>query len=202
MRPARLQIRPHRRQPPLRRDSTTNFVSAESAVKASHSINDAATFETPSIRRRLAALPYEGLLLLALLLIAAFPIAGLKGLTLQGIPHLIFQGYLVLVVGGYFVWFWRHGGQTLPMKTWHFRVVHQQGKPLTTAHAIRRFAVSACFFGPACVGLLLLFFPARMHWALTMWFFFPLVATLLWARFDAERQFLHDRLAATRLVKA
>ena len=70
--------------------------------------------QVPSIRRRLAALIYEGLLVLALLLIAAFPLAGLKGLNVHGTAHLITQGYFFFVAATYFTWFWRRGGQTLP----------------------------------------------------------------------------------------
>ena len=79
--------------------------------------------QTPGISRRLACLPYEILLLIALLLIALFPVAGLNGLALKGLPRAFLQLYLTLIIGGYFLWFWLHGGQTLPMKTWHVRLV-------------------------------------------------------------------------------
>jgi len=159
-----------------------------------------ASTSVPSIRRRLAAIPYEGLLVLALVLIAAFPLAGLKGVTLQGTPHLLMQVYFFVVTAAYFVWFWRHGGQTLAMKTWRFRVVDKQGNRLSVLRAFLRFLLATVFFGPACVGLILLLFPGRISPALSMWLFLPMIASLLWARFDADRQFLHDRLAGTRLV--
>ncbi len=154
---------------------------------------------TPSIVRRVAAIPYEGLLLLALVLIASFPIAGLHGLTLTGVAHIVFQAYLLLVTGLYFTWQWQKNGQTLPMKTWRFRVVAVDGKRLSWPRAILRFASTLIFFGPACAGVLLLFFPDRVSPLITMWAFFPLMATVLYARFDAQGQFLHDRLAGTRL---
>jgi uncharacterized RDD family membrane protein YckC len=157
---------------------------------------------TPSITRRIAALPYEGLLLLALLLIATFPVSGMKGVTLSGMPHLLLQTYLALVVATYFTWFWRRGGQTLPMKTWRFRVVDRQHRPLTLKRALIRLAAASLFYGPACAGLVLLFFPQRVSPVITMWLFLPMLATLLWARFDTDRQFLHDRWAGTRLINA
>ena len=150
----------------------------------------------------MAAIPYEGLLLLALVLIASFPIAGLKGLTLAGVPHIIYQGYLLLVTGLYFTWQWQQSGQTLPMKTWRFRVVNADGGHLSWRRAVLRFISTLFFFGPACAGVLLFFFPARVSPLITMWAFFPLIATLLYARFDAEGQFLHDRLAGTRIEEA
>ena len=155
---------------------------------------------TPSIKRRIAALPYEGMLLLALIVIAAFPVAGLKGATLSGAPHVIFQTYLFCVTAAYFTWCWRHGGQTLAMKTWRFRVVDATGRALSFKRALSRFICAMIFYGPACVGVALLFFPDRVSRVIAMWAFLPLAATILWARHDADRQFLHDRLAGTRLI--
>ena len=154
----------------------------------------------PSILRRVAAIPYESLLLLALLLIASFPLAGLKGYTLSGVPHFIYQLYLLLITASYFGWLWTHGGQTLPMKTWRFKVMNRSGAPLTIANALKRFFVAMVFFGPSAAGLVLLFFPARVNLTITMWMFLPMVATIWWAKFDPERQFLHDRLSGTMLV--
>lgn len=148
----------------------------------------------------MAALPYEGLLLLALVLIAAFPIAGFKGITLYGAPHLLTQIYFFIVIGAYFTWFWRSGGQTLAMKTWRFRVVSATGRPLTGLRAFGRYLAALLFFGTACIGLVLLFFPARISPLISMWAFLPMVATILWAKFDPDHQYLHDRMAGTRLI--
>ncbi|NJR72047.1 MAG: RDD family protein [Gammaproteobacteria bacterium] len=112
----------------------------------------------PSIMRRVACLPYEGLLLLALVLIASFPIAGLKGATLAGLPHIIFQFYLFVVTATYFVWQWQKNGQTLPMKTWRIKVITTNDQRLTWQRAFIRFIWALLFFGPASVGVLLFFF--------------------------------------------
>lgn len=154
----------------------------------------------PGILRRLAALPYEALLVLALALIAAFPLAGFRNLATAGLPHLLMQAYFFCVTALYFTWFWRRGGQTLAMKTWRFRVTSRAGAPLGLGRAFLRYLLALMFYGPACVGLLLMFFPDRVPPALSAWLFLPLIATILWARFDADRQFLHDRMAGTRLV--
>jgi uncharacterized RDD family membrane protein YckC len=181
--------------------ATGTFAPESSATIAPHS-PEATILPTPSLMRRIAALPYEGLLLLALVLIASFPIAGLKGLTLDGIPHFFYQAYLFAVTAFYYIWQWQKTGQTLPMKTWRFRVVTQSGERLTWQRALIRYIWALVFFGPACVGILLFFFPARLSPVITMWFFLPLMATILYARFDRDGQFLHDRLASTRLEDA
>jgi len=86
--------------------------------------------------------------------------------------------HLLLVLLAYFLWFWRHGGQTLAMQTWKLRLENAMtGHIVTLPQAVLRFAL--CF--PS-----LLFFGTG----------------LIWAVFDRDRQFLHDRLAGTRIVMA
>lgn len=130
--------------------------------------------EVPGILRRLASMVYESLLLLALIFFASFLFVRLTGgINTHGFRTAL-QVYVVGVSAAYFIWFWLHGGQTLAMKTWRLRVVAADARPLTTGRAVLRFvlAIPSVFSG---IGL-------------------------LWALFDPERQFLHDRLAGTRLV--
>jgi len=120
---------------------------------------------------------YEGLLLLGVLSVS-FMLPHLAiGIGLHmTLPGSLLLTHLLLVLLAYFVWFWRHGGQTLAMKTWKLRLESAlTGDTVTLLQALARFVLcwpSLFFFG---VGL-------------------------LWAVFDRDRQFLHDRLAGTRLV--
>ena len=126
--------------------------------------------------RRTVSLLYESLLLLAVIFVASF------------IFHLIFrdpdaayfrplyQFYLLIIMGYYFTWFWINGGQTLAMQTWKMRVVTTDGNPLNKSKATTRYLL-------ATVGI----------------FFFGI--GLLWALFDRDHQFLHDRLAGTKIIK-
>jgi uncharacterized RDD family membrane protein YckC len=117
---------------------------------------------------------YESLLLVAVLFLAGFLFVGLtQGSTLP-LVRVVFQIYLLGVVAAYFIWFWLRGGQTLAMKTWHLRLVSADGSPLTLRQAILRFVF-------ALPGTLL-------------------GIGILWALFDRERQFLHDRLARTKII--
>ena len=131
--------------------------------------------DAPALGRRLASALYESLLLAAVLLVTALPIAAV---TLPLPPELAvaaLRAYLLLVAGGYFTLFWRKG-QTLAMKTWRIRIESAAGGPITRRQAWTRYLL-------ACLNLLLL---GIGWWA------------ALWAR---DRQFLHDRLAGTRLVR-
>lgn len=128
-----------------------------------------------TLRRRFAALIYELLLLAAVWFIAAFVFLTVARAQPHGALRLVFQLYIWLVTAAYFVWFWSHGGQTLAMKTWRIRLVRADGAALTLGQAFVRYALAT--LGYALAG-----------------------ATIIWAMFDKDRQFLHDRLAGTRLI--
>jgi uncharacterized RDD family membrane protein YckC len=132
-------------------------------------------FPSASLRRRLASLLYEALLLTALILVMTFPFVGFTGGVVSTGSRVALQLYLVTICGVYFVWFWLHGGQTLPMKTWHIRVKSASGSKLNLRQAVLRYVA-------ALMGLMAL--------GLTLW----------WALFDRDRQFLHDRLLGTRII--
>jgi uncharacterized RDD family membrane protein YckC len=128
------------------------------------------------ILRRIASMLYETLLLIGVLLLTLL----LPHLLIGAFAHRvasasILWAHLFLVLLVYFVGFWRHGGQTLAMKTWHIRLVSRDGQAISTAQALRRFLW--CWLTLALGGI-----------------------GLIWALFDRDRQFLHDRLAGTRLV--
>ena len=128
-----------------------------------------------SLKRRYASVFYEILLLLAVWFLAGYAVVGLYPEPPQGWARLWFQLYLILVGGIYFVWFWRHGGQTLAMKTWHLKVVDASGGRVSLGQAWLRYALAVA--GTVLAGL-----------------------GFLWAFIDKDHQFLHDRLSSTRVV--
>ena len=135
-----------------------------------------ATPTTPGFGRRLVSMIYELLLLLAVLFISSFIFHLIFRDTNAVYFRPLFQFYLLVVMGIYFVWFWTHGGQTLAMQTWKMKVVTASGNKLGMRQAITRYLL-------AVMGVLFLGFG------------------ILWALFDRERQYLHDRLAGTRIIK-
>ena len=117
---------------------------------------------------------YETLLLTAVLFIAGFVFTAVFRPPLPPILRHLFQLYLLLVTASYFIGYWLHGGQTLPMKTWHLRIVRTDGQPLDLKQACLRYLF-------ALIGVGLRF-------------------GILWALFDRERLFWHDRMAGTKIV--
>jgi uncharacterized RDD family membrane protein YckC len=156
--------------------------------------------------RRLAALGYEALLLIAVTLIVGFLITplmspaatGAHSLQVPELPARVFAFCAVFAAGAlYFGWSWSGGRRTLPMKTWHMAVVRAQGSPLDRRTALARYL--AAWIGPAAaLAAYLILKPAGIG-LYALWL---VGLNFIWAAGDPGRLFLHDRLAATRVVMA
>jgi uncharacterized RDD family membrane protein YckC len=119
---------------------------------------------------------YESLLVIAVVFVASFvalPVVGDLHAPWQ--KHL-FQVFLLGVLFAYFAAFWLRSGQTLAMKTWRVRLVRADGGRVSPGQAALRFCLALA--GLALAG-----------------------AGFWWALFDRDRQFLHDRLLGTRLIR-
>jgi uncharacterized RDD family membrane protein YckC len=158
-----------------------------------------------SLVRRLAALAYELLLLAALLLSLGFvllpvfgPASPPGGRALGLLAPAARAGSFALIVaacGAYSVWLWTGGRRTLPMKTWHLALVGSDGESVRLGPALVRY--TACWIGPACAIVAYLALKPGGHAA---WSLVALAVNHAWALIDRDRQFLHDRIAGTRLV--
>jgi uncharacterized RDD family membrane protein YckC len=131
---------------------------------------------TAGLWPRFASLVYESVLLFGLIFIAAYLFLPFARDAEHGLPRAIFQVYLLAVCGAYFVFCWHKSGQTLAMKTWGLRVQTSDGARLTLTQALLRYVLAVFSVG--------------------------LGVGLLWAFIDRDRQFLHDRMARTRIVQA
>jgi uncharacterized RDD family membrane protein YckC len=153
----------------------------------------------PSITRRILSMTYEGTLLFAVAFIATwlFQFAA-GGAVVTGWQRTALQVYLAAVFAAYFLWCWLRGGQTLAMKAWHIRLVVPGKDRVPARTALARLAYAGLFVGSFCAALVGAFVHRNPWIALA-----TLAASgmgLGWALFDRDRQFLHDRLAGTRLV--
>jgi uncharacterized RDD family membrane protein YckC len=157
---------------------------------------------TPSLLRRFAAMLYESVLLFAVAFVATslfqFAAGGPVTVTAGSWQRHALQAYLLLMFAAYFLWCWLRGGQTLAMKAWRVRVVGRDGRGLSPRAALRRFAWACLSVGAAC-GAIAAAWVVRNPW-LALAMFAVCGIGLGWALFDRDRQFLHDRLAGTRLV--
>lgn len=154
--------------------------------------------------RRLAAAAYDGLLLLAILMIATAVLQAFTGgeaivrASVGRAWEYAYRGALVALVFAYFWVAWTRRGQTLGMKSWHLRVERTDGGPMRTLDVLRRLACGAPLYLLAIAGTLLYMTKKVGPWG-ALALCLPLVAS--YATLLAGRGTLHDLLSRTRIVR-
>jgi len=126
--------------------------------------------------RRIAAMLYDGLLVLALLFIATLPFIALRGgEPVEGNENLVYRVVLGLVIYVFFVGFWMRSGRTLGMQSWRLQLETTAGGDIGFASANIRFFAAIVSWLPAGLGF-------------------------LWSLWDKDRLTWHDRLSDTHIV--
>ncbi len=127
------------------------------------------------IYKRLFALLYDSLLVLAILFVATFLALLINKGESYGPNHFGFLTYLISSASFYFLWCWTKSGQTLGMKAWKLKLKTCSLNRLTLKQASLRLL---------CGTFCLLFFGIG----------------LLWCLFDKNKQSLADRLCDTKTI--
>lgn len=140
----------------------------------------------PGLARRLAAMVYDSLLLMAIsILYGALAVA--FNLLINGVPAtgervswghwgiVVFLGW-ILTLGLFFCYFWCKSGQTLGMKTWRMKMFDSQSTNLPST----KQCIIRCLLAP----ISMLLFGAG-YWLMYT---------------NQERQTLHDKLSKTRIL--
>ena len=152
-------------------------------------LQPAGDFPPATLVRRFAAMFYDFLLCVALLMVVTLIyqqgflrlIYGSEKLrmladqgALTGDPLL--SSLLFISVFAFFAKFWTHSGQTLGMQVWGVRVQNADGSRISLWQALLRFVVSIASW--LCVGL-----------------------GFIWALFDKQKRGWHDIYSDTQLVR-
>jgi len=155
---------------------------------------------------RLGAALYEALLVTALAFLTGFLLLPLVSpgtaatatqLKVPPVPaRVALFCILFSVIALYFVWSWTGGRRTLPMKTWRMRIARPDGGPPGVRTALLRYL--AAWIGPVLGVVVYALLREHGAGALAL---VPLAVNFLWAVVDADRQFLHDRIAGTRILR-
>ncbi|MCY0964625.1 RDD family protein [Parathalassolituus penaei] len=138
-------------------------------------------YPTASLTRRLAAMAYDGLVLLACYIFVGFILVGISAAFHGGEPPGAFSAaanmsLMFCISFFYYSHSWRRGGQTIGMKAWRIRIVNENGdKPLQVSQCMLRTAVG--FFSLLAAGL-------------GFW----------WMLFDTRQRTWHDIASVTRIV--
>jgi len=106
--------------------------------------------------------------------------------------------WLVLSAGAYFTFCWVDSGHTLAMKTWRIKLVKLGAARVPFKAAALRYLFAWGWILPALLVREALGMHGKLETAVLLGI--GLVAWALTAFLDKDRQFLHDRLAGTRLI--
>ncbi|GAA5317863.1 MAG: RDD family protein [Candidatus Pelagadaptatus aseana] len=149
----------------------------------SHNTSPQETVAIAGLMRRLGAMVYDSLILMAVLMAYGSIALFVKYKIFQA-PHI--QGekmelgligfvLMLVVIIGFYSFFWMRGGQTVGMKAWRLRLVNDQGLPVTLTQCITR-----CLFA---------------------WLSFALGGMgYLWCLVDRNGMAAHDHLSHTQVV--
>lgn len=128
----------------------------------------------PGVLRYLAAMAYDLLIVVAVLMV----LAGLALIARAGSPvdpqSFVFRLLLITGWWAYFAWSWTHGGQTVGMRAWRLFLRRDDGRPVGLARASLRFLTAWISALAAGIGF-------------------------IWRLADSEQLTWHDRLSGTRL---
>ena len=126
--------------------------------------------------RRLLAILYDSLVVLALLIIATVPVVLITGGAQEesAVFRAALQVYVLVIGFAFFGGFWHFGGQTIGMRAWHIRVTDLEGDPVSWRAAGIRYIVA--LFSWAVLGL-----------------------GFLWSLIDPDQRTWHDIVSETRL---
>lgn len=128
----------------------------------------------PGLLRRLAAILYDLLLLIALFFVATallLPINDGEAFTSR---QVFYPVYLLVISFFFYAWFWTHGGQTLGLRAWKIKVLTLDHAPISWQQALLRFVT-----------------------AIVSWAVFGL--GFWWILFDKKQRSWHDILSKTAL---
>jgi uncharacterized RDD family membrane protein YckC len=153
---------------------------------------------TPSIKRRITAMVYEAFLLLAVevLAVALYMLVTLN--SHSPIAQFGLKAWLFCVAGAYFIYSWTNSGHTLAMKTWRMHVLTAGHERVPLRTAALRYLLAWGWFLPALLVRSVFGLHGKGETAAIL--AVGVVAWGLTAFLDRDRQFLHDRLAGTRVV--
>jgi len=171
--------------------TSSNLNKVEGDNETRNSEPESSSFERAGFVRRLLAMIYDTLVATAVGMCAAMVmivtlVVMLKNgaLDLQGYAEpadliqasfgykLLIQTWVGLWIAGFFLWFWRRGGQTLGMRAWRLRIYSTVEEPMTWPRLFIRLVASL-----GGLGSLLVLFDFK------------------------NKQSLQDRLAKTEVLK-
>ena len=163
--------------------------------------NSTLLVETPSLKRRLICLVYEAFLVTAVVMLAMLfflLLARMFNADANG-PFVYYGRTVVLFIaaGAYFITCWTGSGHTLAMKTWRVKLVKVGYADVPVKAAVLRYV---CAWGWVLPALVVCFAFGIQGMAQIAAVALGIIIWAMTALLDKDRQFLHDKMAGTRLI--
>ncbi|HIE2479397.1 TPA: RDD family protein [Pseudomonas aeruginosa] len=154
-----------------------------------HMLSPQGDYAPAGLIRRLAAMFYDFLLCVALMMVVALVYQQGILRLIYGSDHLreladrgaligdpLLSTLLVFALFGFFAKFWTHNGQTLGMQAWGLRVQNRDGSAISLLQALLRFMIAIASW--LCLGL-----------------------GFLWMLWDKDKRTWHDRYSESQVVR-
>ncbi len=159
--------------------------------------NSTSPVETPSLKRRLICLIYEAFLVIAVAALGILIFLVATQLVKESVRDFLRPIALFAFVGWYLIHSWAGTGFTLAMKTWRIKLVKVGHAKVPLGAAMVRYVLAWGWVLPAfAAGYFLNLSRPMIGAALAV----NIVLWALTAFLDKDRQFLHDKIAGTRLI--
>lgn len=154
-----------------------------------HMLSPQGDYAPAGLIRRLAAMFYDFLLCVALMMVVTLVYQQGILRLIYGSDHLreladrgaligdpLLSTLLVFALFGFFAKFWTHNGQTLGMQVWGLRVQNRDGGAISLLQALLRFMIAIASW--LCLGL-----------------------GFLWMLWDKDKRTWHDRYSESQVVR-
>ncbi|MCS9101276.1 RDD family protein [Pseudomonas aeruginosa] len=154
-----------------------------------HMLSPQGDYAPAGLVRRLAAMFYDFLLCVALMMVVTLVYQQGILRLIYGSEHLreladrgaligdpLLSTLLVFALFGFFAKFWTHNGQTLGMQVWGLRVQNRDGSAISLLQALLRFMIAIASW--LCRGL-----------------------GFLWMLWDKDKRTWHDRYSESQVVR-
>lgn len=154
-----------------------------------HMLSPQGVYAPAGLIRRLAAIFYDFLLCVALMMVVTLVYQQGILRLIYGSDHLreladrgaligdpLLSTLLVFTLFGFFAKFWTHNGQTLGMQVWGLRVQNRDGSAISLLQALLRFMIAIASW--LCLGL-----------------------GFLWMLWDKDKRTWHDRYSESQVVR-
>ncbi|HDY6523142.1 TPA: RDD family protein [Pseudomonas aeruginosa] len=154
-----------------------------------HMLSPQGDYAPAGLVRRLAAMFYDFLLCVALMMVVTLVYQQGILRLIYGSDHLreladrgaligdpLLSTLLVFALFGFFAKFWTHNGQTLGMQVWGLRVQNRDGNAISLLQALLRFMIAIASW--LCLGL-----------------------GFLWMLWDKDKRTWHDRYSESQVVR-